>query len=83
VKLDNIHFTPTENRLLRIFSDGRLHTVEELLSALDDDLAEWKQLKDHIVRLRKKIKPMGQDIMNTRHHRVLYYRQIRVLSPDE
>jgi hypothetical protein len=58
-----MEFTPTQQRILKILSDGRPHSITELRTALNDELAVRCALKVHICHIRKKLRPIGQDIL--------------------
>lgn len=76
-----IQFTPTEQRLLEVFSDGRFHHREELYPCIADELSNLPRcLNNHIVRLRHKIGTIGQDILCVARHRKIGYQQVRLLA---
>ena len=54
-------WTPTQARMLKVLSDGMPHRYEELRACLDDELA--RNVKTHIGHIRKKLRPIGQDIV--------------------
>lgn len=58
-----IHFTPTQKRMLAVLSDGEGHTREELHACLGDDLASGGAVRVHIAILRKKLAQVGQAIL--------------------
>lgn len=60
------HPTVTEEKLLDVLRDGMEHTREELLLCLDDELSTVDNLYVHITYLRRKLRPLGQDIINRR-----------------
>lgn len=80
--ITNVTFTPTEKRLLHIFADGQMHSRDELLTALDDDMATPSALRHHIKRMRKKLEPRGELIMYTIHYGTIYYRHVRQLVSE-
>jgi DNA-binding response OmpR family regulator len=48
--------TPTESRILRMLSDGAMHTEEELRSCLYDELSESSCIiRVHVCKLRRKL----------------------------
>jgi hypothetical protein len=57
-------FTPTQQRMMAILGDGQLHTRAELLPCLSDEMGCPTLLQMHISLLRKRLRPVGQDIMN-------------------
>jgi DNA-binding CsgD family transcriptional regulator len=75
-------FTPTEERMLAVLSDGDRHKKEELKACLADELAESPQIVNfHICNIRKKLQTKGQSIICEKGWgRQLYYRQVRLLA---
>lgn len=76
---DTESFTPTELRMLALLADGLPHTREELRSCLFDDLSELSAIKRHISTIRRKIRPIGHEIICEMHHRTICYRHICLL----
>ena len=54
--------TKTQRRLMNILEDGLYHDRSELFNCLNDELTELITLRVHIHNIRKKIRPLGQDI---------------------
>lgn len=80
--MDNHSFTPTQQRLLAVLADGRPHQKGELLAMLDSLVGE-NTLSVHLCAMRKKLRPIGQDIICQYMERHYYFRQIRLLAhPD-
>jgi DNA-binding response OmpR family regulator len=48
---------PTETRILRILSDGMMHTEGELRSCLNDELSGACVIRVHVCKLRRKLLP--------------------------
>lgn len=76
-------FTPAQERILAILSDGQLHLKSEVLKALEDDQADYMALWQQLCKMRKVLRPKGQDIMTTQYQRKTYCRHIRMLVPPE
>lgn len=55
-------FTLTDRAILGVLADGKDHALDELRSATNE-LNDWPAVKMAISRLRKKLKPAGQDIV--------------------
>lgn len=73
-------FTPTEQRILDLLSDGLSHRREEFLSCLYDELGRLGTVRLHLYNMRKKLRPIGQDIVTEMgQSRILYYRHVRLL----
>lgn len=71
-------FTPTQQRLLAVLSDGEPHSPAELSKCVNDDLAVDGVLRNHIKLLRDKLFSVGELIVCEIHwgsrkgHRVCY-----------
>ena len=71
--------TPTENIIVGILSDGFAHKRIDLLSACDSDgLMESVTLQNHISNIRKKVRPVGRDVIFQRIAGVSYYRLVKL-----
>lgn len=57
------HYTPTQRRILALLSDGMPHSKDELRKCLDDDLSDNHNIAMHICFLRRKLNPIGEDIV--------------------
>lgn len=80
MSVGNGKFTPTQKRILAVLADGDAHTPEELLKCLDDELADIPTLQVHICRIRKVLRPAGQDIIAEYVRRDCRYRHVRLLN---
>jgi DNA-binding response OmpR family regulator len=69
-------YTPTEQRMLDLLSDGFVHTKEELKRCLWDELARIETVQVHISNLRKKLRPQGRDIICNHQ---FDYQQVRLM----
>lgn len=58
-KLDQSGLTPIRRKMLRILSDGGIHSRQELHGCLEDELAQLASIKHHIELLRKFLRPKG------------------------
>ena len=56
------NFTPTEKKIMLILSDQQSHTKKELFDCLPDELGDIDNVQVHLTNIRKKIRPLGQDI---------------------
>ncbi len=72
-------FTPTEGKIMAILGDGLLHSREELHACLPDELGKRDNLKVHLSNIRKKLNPIGQDIVFVSGGRPCY-RLVRFLA---
>lgn len=75
----SLSFTPTQQRLLRVLSDGQDHSAEELRAVLGDDMAGRSALSVHLTYLRKKLQRQGQDVVCLFRHG-FFYRHVRLLA---
>ena len=75
-----MNFTPTQTKMLKVLDDGCRHTREELHGCLVDELGALSNIKTHISMIRKKLRPMGQDIICELNERTIHYRHVRLLA---
>lgn len=73
-------FTPTQAAILRLLSDGLPHNRYEIHRLLPDDLSQLTALQMHISRIRKQLRPSGQDILCTLVNRRICYQHVRLLA---
>lgn len=73
-------FTPTEQRILKLLSDGQRHKRKEIHACLFDELSELKTIRYHICMMRKVLRPKGEDIICEMYMGGLYYRHVRLLA---
>lgn len=76
-------FTPTEQKILAVLSDGKRHLKDELRVLLSDgELSDDTVMQMHVSNLRKKLNPIGQDIICEYNSRRIFYRHVRLISFD-
>lgn len=75
-------FTPTQQAILDVLADNKLHRRQELLDCLDDPIKHRNSLKPVLYRLRKKLKPLGRRIDCVFCDRGFWYRQSPILAAD-
>ena len=73
-----VHFTPTQQRILTLLSDGYGHQAEEVLGCLGDP--SLATLRVHLTHLRSKLQPNGQNIVVHILDGKTYYQQVRVIA---
>lgn len=79
--MDNM--TPTQQRIMDVLSDGYAHKRADLLACIDE-LAEPSALRQHIRRMRKVLRPRGEDIVCVLTGTIgLGYRWIRIVGYEE
>lgn len=78
----NGEYTPTEQRIINMLSDGQSHTTAELKTCLDDELASASAVRFHISNIRQRLRPKGEDIVYVMHfQRKLAYRHVKSIAP--
>jgi hypothetical protein len=75
-------FTPTQQRMIDVLSDGMPHTREELHKCLWDEEGALGNIKMHISLIRKVLQPVGQDIVCCLVRGTIQYRHIRRIYPS-
>jgi hypothetical protein len=73
-------FTPIQQCLLAVLSDGGPHEPVELLDCLGDPESGVKNLWPHLTYLRRKLRPSGEDIVCEIYRRKMHYRHVRLLA---
>ena len=74
-------FTPTQQRILNVLSDGMPHTKEEMRDCLNDELSGGNNLRVHLTYLRKKLRTVGQTIVyEFQWPNKMLYRHVRLLA---
>lgn len=77
----NPPFTPTQQKILDVLSDGLAHLREELHACLPDELGPLKNVQNHITAIRRRLRPKGQDIVCVISNRGIRYMHVRLLVP--
>lgn len=75
-------FTYYQQLLLDVLSDGMAHSRDELCKALDK-YATPDNLQYHIGELRKKMIPVGHNIICETKQRKIYYRHVMMINQGE
>jgi hypothetical protein len=78
-------YSPTQQRILALLSDGLPHAPRELVNCLNDNHPDVpnSNLSVYITSLRKALRPLGQDIILEWHGRKPTYRHVRVVSIND
>ena len=76
-KTERDFFTPTQRRIIDLLKDGQPHKRDEVRQCVDD-LASLETLKQHLIELRKKLRPHGYDVICQILNRGYHHRLIRV-----
>lgn len=75
-----MHYTPIEQRIIDLLSDGLPHDRKELLECLNDRLANYNSLAAAIMRLRPKVRELNQEIVTEHYQGCIAYRHVILLS---
>lgn len=75
-----LEFTVTQQKLIDILQDGLPHNRFELRDAIDGELTSLTNMQNHVSHIRKKLRPIGQDIICELVHGRICYRHVRLLS---
>ena len=59
-----MEYTPVQVRILNLFADGQPHTSREICDAIDD-MCSHKNMRTHLMLLRKKLEKIGENILCT------------------
>ncbi len=73
--------TPVQTRMVEVLSDGLPHTRKELEACLFDELSGRNAMNMQLSRLRKKLRPNGEDILCEWCAKQYMYRRVRLLAP--
>lgn len=74
-------FTPTEQKLLKRLSDGNRHLRDDLKLLLPDHMLNQRTaLPYHMSKLRKKLNPIGEEIVCEFRFGKIYYRHVRLIG---
>jgi DNA-binding response OmpR family regulator len=77
-------YTETQKRILQVLSDGLRHKRQELVDCLDDPLANPNTISVHLTYLRRKLNPIGEDVICVKSAKGYHYQHVRLLrKPDE
>lgn len=72
-------FTTTELRILQLLADGRPHKRKEIHACLEDELAEMKAIRFHIMNIRRKL-PRSETVVCEVFGSTICYRHVRLLA---
>jgi hypothetical protein len=72
-------FTPIEQKIFDLLRDGETHHRSQLLELLDNEMAIYQNLFNHITNIRRKIQPNGLDLLCRRSN----YRLVRFITVDD
>lgn len=67
-----------QRRMLAVLADGLPHTRDELKLCLWDDLASYKAIWAHLVKIRKVLRPRNEDILCVYTKKTLKYQHVKL-----
>ncbi len=74
--------TPTQQRMYAVLEDGYPHTPKELHACLDDELGPLTNIQPHLTLLRRKLAPLGQDVICRKNGTGPMYRLVRTVQKE-
>jgi hypothetical protein len=75
--LDNIRWTPTQQRIMDVLADGEEHARKEILQTIDSQIYVARgTLSKHLWIIRKLINPYGHDIICRSTQYGVWYRHV-------
>lgn len=80
--MDMSKFTPIQKKIVSMLLDGEPHKIKELMGCIDDELADYQTLRQHMSFIRPKIRPGGIDIICQFIQRQRQYRMVRLYKPN-
>lgn len=79
--MSEVHYTPTEKKILKVLEDGYPHTRKEIHACLWDEMGALSNIRVRICYLRKKLRPQGFDILcEITKTKAICYRQVRLIG---
>ncbi len=78
-----LHWTPIQGRIIELLSDGQYHRQPEVLTCLGDPEADLGALRAHLVKIREKLRPIGEEISTDRSNGNTRYRHVRIVTSGE
>lgn len=73
-------FTPTQQKIVDLLSDGERHAYGEVKKCLWDELSEDITIHIHVSNIRKKLIPIGENIICEHHNGTGYFRHVVLLN---
>ena len=78
--MTEVRFTPTQQAMLQVLSDGMPHRKEDLYACLPEGYySDMKAVVNMVSKMRKKLQPLGQDVICEYRYGVYMYRHVRLL----
>lgn len=78
--MTEVRFTPTQQAMLQVLSDGMPHRKEDLYACLPEGYeSDMRAVITMVHKIRKKLRTVGQDIICEYSYGVYKYRHVRHL----
>lgn len=77
----SITYTPIQQRILALLSDGMPHDRWDVLKCIGDSLATLPTLHQHLYLLRLRLRMINQEILCERRQGRYMYRHVKLLVP--
>jgi DNA-binding CsgD family transcriptional regulator len=71
-------FTPTERAMLKVLSDGRRHSKDDLKCCCGP--CGSQTVNFHLANIRRKLRARHEDIVCVLRHKSLWYQHVRLLA---
>jgi hypothetical protein len=71
---------PVERKLLAVLADGLAHSIAELGECMPTGDGDMATVKVHVCRIRKVLRPRGEDIICEMNSRRIFYRHVVLLA---
>jgi|SRR5580658_10449155 hypothetical protein len=75
-----LSFTPVQQRIMDLLSDGLPHTRREIHGCLRDEQSKVSAIGVHISDIRKKVLPTGYTFVCTLSSRKIRYRYVQLVN---
>ena len=77
-------WTPTQKRMVELLNDGEQHHMNELKRCLFDNAqGSAANVNCHLTAIRKKLRPIGRDVLCQFIEGESWFRQVRLLANCE
>jgi hypothetical protein len=76
-------WTPTQQRIIDLLSDGMPHDRYEIFGCLDDNLSKLSAIWFHMSSIRRVVRPRGEDILCVLFDRKIHYQHVKLLCGIE
>lgn len=76
-------FTPIQERVIQLLSDGKRHHREEIKLAIHDDKIADSTVRAVVFRLNKRLEPVGEKILCEYSGNRYSYRHVRLIGRQD